>query len=198
MGGNDVRLRTDAKNVKNLNFLEIFGKLWPLVFRKRMIRQITALVLFCLMTVVVATSQPGLRFCLCLEEFFVANCECADSCVIEEASMNHDAGCCTGSCDLVSHETSLGDFSKICALSDCSLNIHFESSDFVESSNQVRSDLKDEHSKELSFPSIDLFSEESLACFLRSSIHGTRGSPSLHGRSLSTYPLYKRFSVFLV
>jgi len=163
-----------------------------------MVRKITALVLFCLMMVATATSQPGLRYCLCLNEFFITDCECADSCALEEIPESHDNESCTDHCDMVSQEASSENSSVLHAHSDCSRDIHFESNDFVESNNQVRSGTRDNHSKEISFSSVDLFSEESLACFLQSSIHGTRGSPSKVGINLPSLPLYKRFSVFLV
>ena len=162
-------LADNLQNMRNRNFLEIFGELRPLVLRKKMIRKIIALVLLCLMMVATATSQPGLRYCLCLNEFFVTDCECAESCSFEEISESHDDACCSDHCDVVSQEESSESSPVFDAHSDCSRDIHFESSSFVEFSNQVRSGTHDSRSKEIS--SVDFFSGDSLACFLRSSIH---------------------------
>lgn len=163
-----------------------------------MIRQITASILLCLMMVATATSQPGLRYCLCLQEFFITDCECADSCALEETSESHDDELCTDHCNEVSQETSSKSSPLLDIHSDCSRDIYFGTTSFVESSNQVRSGSRNSHPEEALSSFINFFSGDSLACFLQSSIHGTRGSPSKVGINLPSLPLYKRFSVFLV
>lgn len=155
-----------------------------------MVRKLTALILLCLMATATATSLPGLRFCLCLEKFFLTGCECAEFCSSETES-NSD---CYGDCSKDSPQPSSGP--NFC--SDCSTEVHFELDDFVESVSQIKSISVREQLDDTSDIGPGLMSEKSLACLIKCSVHGTRGSPSSVEKNLSSLPLYKRFSVFLV
>ena len=63
-----------------------------------MIHQFTALILSCLMLVVSATSQVGLRFCLCEQKIFFGECPCD---IVSPADEVATHSCCESCNDVV-------------------------------------------------------------------------------------------------
>ena len=92
-----------------------------------MLRKITALCLLSLMMVVAATSQGGLHYCLCLDEFYAGDCNCclesveADSC---------DADSCSSHCQ-EQLDSGAKDSERQCETGDCSVTLSLELDDHV-------------------------------------------------------------------
>lgn len=155
---------------------------------KMMFRKLTATVLLWLMLVVVATSQPGLGYCLCLHKVFVGECECLD--ITPEGTCSRVSG--EGSCKCSSQDTSEIDASPKRA-QDCSLNLcigldNFVVVDAAQTSSRDGSD---------SMAPPRQFGETAAAISHRSSIYGIRGSPPFVGL-IPSVPFRVRYSVFLV
>lgn len=153
-----------------------------------MFRTFTALVMLWLMLVGVATSQPGLSYCLCMQKVFAGECECLD--IIPEGTCSRVSN--EGSYDCSSQDTSELDESSPNRCQDCSLNLSIELDGFVGVPIQPHSrDGADSMTSPRQFGEIDA------AFLLRSSIYGIRGSPPFVGL-IPSVPLHVRYSVFLV
>ena len=142
-----------------------------------------------LMLVGVATSQPGLSYCLCIQKVFVGECECLD--LIPEGACSRVSG--EGSCDCSSQDISEIDEAPSNTGQDCSLSLSMELDNFV------GVDSIQTHSRDGAAPMASpwQFGETDGAFSLRSSIYGIRGSPPFVGL-IPSVPLRVRYSVFLV
>lgn len=157
---------------------------------KGMVRKFTALVLFWLMTVVVATSQPGLSYCLCLKTVFVGGCECVE--LVREGTCSRSGD--EGPCDCSSHDTAEIDEELPSLCQDCSLDLRLELDDFV----GVDSVRTPSHEGFELVPLPNEAEEINIVFSLKSSIHGIRGSPPPVAGLIPSVPLRVRYSVFLV
>ncbi|SHJ31969.1 hypothetical protein SAMN02745181_1751 [Rubritalea squalenifaciens DSM 18772] len=151
-------------------------------------RKLTALVMLWLMLVGISTSQPGLGYCLCIQNFFVGKCECLD--VIPEGACSRFSS--EESCDCSSQDTSEIDVSPNRG-QDCSLDLYMELDNFV-AVDSIQS-----HSRNGADPmaSPRSLGEIATAFSLTRSIHGIRGSPPFVGL-IPSVSLRVRYSVFLV
>lgn len=149
---------------------------------------LTALVMLWLMLVGVATSQPGLSYCLCIQKVFVGECKCLD--IIPEGTCSHVSS--EGSCNCFSQDISEIDAPPIRG-QDCSLSLSIDLDNFI----GVDATLP--HSRDIAAPvaSPILFGETTTAFFFTRSIHGIRGSPPFVGL-IPSVSLRVRYSVFLV
>lgn len=157
-----------------------------------MLRKITASVLFLLMTVVVATSQPGLRYCLCLEEVFFSNCEC-DTLVDDDECQNTLREENLDSDSFASKEDRTVE-SLYCTCEDCSTALSLNMEDHITGVGSVP--FESLKAIDLQLPAVIPDTINSLLS-LRSSILGIRGSPPFVGL-IPSEPLRVRYSVFLV
>lgn len=156
-----------------------------------MFRKLTAATLLWLMTLVVATSQPGLRYCLCLHEVYLSGCTCAnmpdgESCPHADRS-SEDSSKSFSASD--SDHLSLLD----CSCEDCSVSLAVDGNDYILTDHLSAHDFRD-HAASKSFPAnLEVVSPLQL----RTSIHGIRGSPPRPGL-IPSVPHRLRFSVFRV
>ncbi len=148
-----------------------------------MIQQLTALILSCLMLVVSATSQVGLRFCLCEKTMFMSECPCEEAPNVDVAS----SCSCSESCDDPVTETEY-------PCDDCDLTIVLE---FDECVPQWGSDFKvSSEILDLPFQSFvlsEILSPKANEILL---LEVSRGPPP--GLLRASTPLYLRHSVFLI
>ena len=157
---------------------------------QRMLRKGTALIMLWLMMVVVATSQPGLSYCLCLQEVFVGGCECPEP--------DHKNACSAesgeGSCNCGSQDTEIVAEDSLLPCQNCSLSLHMEFDHFL--ANDSVQTPGHEGTVHLFPPGqsgeIDTVSP------LISSIHGIRGSPPPIPGLIPSVSLRLKYSVFLV
>ena len=156
-----------------------------------MLRKFTATALFCLMMVITATSQTGLRYCLCLQTVFVGDCDCedlipSDSC----AKVSPKTSCCCA-CeeqDLCEEHTA-----EISLCDDCSVDLTLQLDDFTTAVS-----LKIEGKLSAATPSFTSppFQIEIPTSISHRSTNRTRGPPAY--LVVSPVPLFIRHSVFLV
>lgn len=143
------------------------------------------------MTLVVATSQPGLRYCLCLNEVYLSECGCMDR---SDNDFHLHTSQTSGhqSEFLLANETVAS--AKIdCSCDDCSVSLAADNSDFVSidhSLSQNYRDLSDSKNFNTDSRVMSLLQ-------LRTKIHGVRGSPCLTGL-IPSVPHRLRFSVFRI
>ena len=156
---------------------------------KMMFRKLTALVLLWLMLVVVATSQPGLSYCLCIQKVFAGECECLE--IVPEGTCSRVSG--EGPCGCSSQDTSEIVENPPNPCQDCSLNLCIELDTFV-GVTPIQT-----HSRDGADPmaSPRQFGETDTAFSLISSIYAIRGSPPFEG-FIPSVPLRVMYSVFLV
>jgi hypothetical protein len=174
---------------KNLShFAGISMSLIPLT--QRMVRKGTALILLWLMTVVVATSQPGLSYCLCLQTVFVGECECVD--LIHEGTCSRV--CDEAPCDCCSQDSSRHDDVPSSPCQDCSLQLQLDLDDFVGADSIP---TPSHEGFELMSCPVQL-REVDIVSSLKNSIHGIRGSPPPIAGLIPSISLRVRYSVFLV
>lgn len=149
-------------------------------------RGLIAFALLMLMTVVVATSQPGLRYCLCFETAFFGNCECVSGVHCAGGEVACDSHACA--CQAGAGEAAL----KSCE--DCSIDLSIDLGDFA--------DVTARGAGEKSLPpllvSLSMDRESNLSPRSQSVefvlAHGSP-PPLAECRSM---PLHVRFAVFLV
>lgn len=155
-----------------------------------MIQKGIALILLWLMTVVVAVSQPGLRYCLCIHEISVGECQCPGT-VHQEGCTS---ACDDGSCDCSSRDTS-GPEDQTCFFNlDCSVILQMELADFLGSSPHQNISLDGPDSPSFPIPFVTLDCRPLLHGF----VHEIRGSPPPLAKLGPSVPLRVRYSVFLV
>lgn len=108
-----------------------------------MIRKVTAICLLFLMMVAAATSQAGLRYCLCLEEIYVADCNCC----FELANTNSCVSEACSSCSQEQEKSTLVDSVCQCDTGDCSIALSLDLDDYFNPSvNYSSSDKGDNYS----------------------------------------------------
>lgn len=157
-----------------------------------MLRKLTALFLILLMTVASATSQVGLRYCFCLETVFVGDCECAE--LFSTGDSTRASAESSDACDCSGCAQNEKKVAEISLCNDCSVDVPLQTDDFASA--------RGEQILSKSFPLVlGFISPSNTADFLaparRSSVHGTRGSPTPFV-AVSAVPLFIRHSVFLV
>lgn len=156
-----------------------------------MVRKLTALFLFSLMMVATATSQAGLRYCLCLETLFVGECECSE--LVSAGDCPRTFTKAGDSCECSGCEISEEPTAETSLRNDCLIDLTFQMGDF---SGAAGGDGIGKSA------SVDLgvifssYSTEFSAPARCSSSNGTRGPPPC--RVVSPVPLFIRHSVFLV
>lgn len=155
-----------------------------------MVRKGTTLIMFWLMTVVVATSQPGLNYCLCLETIFVGECECID--LVNEGTCSRASD--EGPCDCSSQDSTEIREEIFTPCQDCILSLRLELDDFV----GVDSIQTPSHEGFELVPLPNKAGEIDIAFSLKNSIHGIRGSPPAVTGLVPSVSLRVRYSVFLV
>ena len=154
-----------------------------------MVRKGTALILLLLMMVVVATSQPGLSYCLCFQKVFLSGCPCQD--LVEEEACSHT---CDGDlCDCSSQDAAEINQVNLSPCQDCPLSLQLEIGDFVGADSSQNTPHAGGH---LTPPG--QFGELEVAISLKDSIHGIRGSPPPDAGEIPPISLRVRYSVFLV
>lgn len=156
-----------------------------------MFRKIQAVILLWLMTLAVATSQPGLRYCLCLHDFYLNDCACA--LLYDDEFCQVTARFPGESLKVLSSAESENVSPLKCLPEDCSIGLSFDESNYI--SNELISVPKLPEQSEASqvVANIDVMNP----LRLRSVIHGIRGSPQFAGL-IPSLPHRLRFSVFLV
>lgn len=154
-----------------------------------MVRKGTALILFWLMMVVVATSQPSLGYCLCLQKVFLVECPCYN--LVEEENCSHVCG--GDFCDCSSQETAAIDAVHFAPCNDCTLSLQLKLDEFVGADSFQRTH-HDGETLAVSWQSREIEPPISL----KDSIHGIRGSPPPDAGLIPSVPLRVRYSVFLV
>jgi len=159
-----------------------------------MVLKLTASVLLGLMMVVTATSQAGVRYCLCLQTILIGDCACHELVSPEKRpGKGADAGgCCEctakgGSIAVEKQEAEnpLGN--------DCCIKLTVEINDFTTSGGLEFSAKFSPTPVLISSPS----SEIGIPAVVRNcSLNQTRGPPRLS--VVPSVPLFLRHSVFLV
>jgi hypothetical protein len=154
-----------------------------------MYRKLTALFLICLMAVASATSQAGLRYCLCLHTVFVGDCGCSELVSVGNCPRASADSCGCSGCsqnEEVAAEISL--------CNDCSVDLSLKLDDYTSAEGK-------QLISKSSFASLGFVSPSNATGFLvparRISVHGTRGSPPPF-LAVSSVPLFVRHSVFLI
>lgn len=152
-----------------------------------MIRKLTATVLFCLMMVATATSQAGLRYCLCFHTVSAGDCECEE--LVE-------AGICPLGNEK-SPDLGLGQEKKDSSLlsyeDPCSSALSAVLGEYLQLQNpQI---LAKNSAPTLTYISSG-YQDDLPSPKLNSSVNGTRGSPPY--LAISSVPLFLRHSVFLI
>lgn len=153
-----------------------------------MFRQFTAFVLFTLMTAMTATGQYGLRYCSCLHELFISDCECAE--LVENGSCQLSETCESPACgkrQTVPDSYSTDELSRNCFVD---LYIHLDDFDASEVSQLKCADKKAPSSAPLAL--IPTWRDG-----FAPSATGNRGPPPFVGL-IPSEPLRVRYSVFLV
>jgi hypothetical protein len=151
--------------------------------------KLTAFFLICLMGVASATSQAGLRYCLCLQTVFVGDCGCSElvsagSCTRASADSCGCSGCAKN--EKAAAEMSLS--------KDCSVDLSLKLDDFISAKGKQL--ISKSFSVRLGFVSPSN-TPDFLVPARRISVHGTRGSPPPF-LGVSSVPLFLRHSVFLI
>ncbi len=152
-----------------------------------MVRKGTALILLWLMTVVVATSQPGLTYCLCLQQVLVGECSCRD--LVEEETCSQEC-----SCDCSSQETPEIDEEPHAPCQDCLQSLWLDLDDFVGTDSPQTSSHEGDNLQ----TSPEQFGEIDTTAVLISSSYGIRGSPPPIAGLIPSVSLRVRYSVFLI
>ncbi|MFT6861609.1 MAG: hypothetical protein ACJAVK_000161 [Akkermansiaceae bacterium] len=156
-----------------------------------MLRKFTASVLICLMMAVTATSQTGLRYCLCFQTIFVGDCDCekqipSDRC----AGVSPETSCCCA-CSEEDHPEE--EVAEISLCNNCTVNLTLQLDHFT---TAVHSEIMGKLSPATSsFPS-PLYQIEIPTSIRHCSTYRTRGPPPY--TVVSLVPLFIRHSVFLV
>jgi len=150
-----------------------------------MVRKITAITLLLLMTATTVMSQRGLRYCLCLDELFVGECECAEF-VPSDSFVDscHSDACCS--------EGDVEDGIEIHAPKDCNVDLFLEVAEY--SSPHEKKSKEETIFKPIFLPLIEAIT---MAPIKLRSVNGPRGPPPLLVTA-SSVPLFLRHSVFLV
>jgi len=152
----------------------------------RMIHQLTALILSCLMLVVSATSQVGLHFCQCEKTVFMGDCPCDEIPKVDEVT---PCSCCE-SCE--SGDESVPETPNPC--DDCDLTIDLEFDDCIP---QLGNDYKIASEQLLtSFQSYSADESFSLQASEVTPLEIRGGPPPNLLRA--TTPLFLRHSEFLI
>lgn len=154
-----------------------------------MLHKCTALFLAWVMTMVVAISQPGVQYCLCIDEFFVAECDCYDL----PYQVNQPL---TGSkkiCNCTSEHTAIINSQDLVDCSSCIVSLSIELEDYV-GLDSLQIGMK--NGQDI-VPLAVLVEKMDFAFSVRKSIHGIRGSPSSRVLA-SQIPLYISYSVYLI
>lgn len=154
-----------------------------------MVHQLTAAVLLALMTLVTATSQQGLNYCVCLEEVLVGSCECP----VETQDTTEP--CCSHldhseTCD---DQDSAGNHTLKCGSRDCLVSLYFETDDFQNSIQELR--VSPENSGDISSSQSD--HSFALSAVFPCKANEKRGPPGREPFPTSV-PLFVRHSVFLL
>ena len=155
-----------------------------------MLRKGTTLIMLWLMTVVIATSQPGLSYCFCLKGFFVGECECVE--LVKEGTCPRV--CDEGRCDNALQETSEIEEELPHPCQDCSLSLQLELDDFI----GVNSIQTPNHEGFEFITPLGQSGEIDFLFSFKNSFHGIRGSPPPVAGLASSVPLRVWYSVFLV
>lgn len=154
-----------------------------------MFHKCTALFLVWVMTMAVAISQPGLQYCLCLDEVFVGGCECYELLHSESDQLVGNER----HCRYESKHTSEFNSQDIVDCSSCAVSLSIElgdyvGSDFVQIEKKNRQDI---------VPLAVQVEKMDCAFSVRISIHGIRESPSSRVLA-SQLPLYIKYSFYLI
>ena len=156
-----------------------------------MLRKTTALTLLWLMTMVVATSQPGLRYCLCLETAFVGDCDCVAVLAPEQCvGYSNDL---TAPCACQFHVDHREFHASSC--SGCAVDLFIGPNHFVD--DVASRDFTLDKPGVIALIKFCSGNGSSLLPPLRARVHGIRGSPPPLVVN-SSVPLRVRYSVFLV
>lgn len=154
-----------------------------------MVHKCTALFLAWVMTMAIAVSQPGLQYCLCLDEVFVGGCECYElsPCESDQVVGNEKHSHCEAK------HTSEFNRQDIVDCSSCAISLSMELGDYV-GSDFVHIEKK--NGQDI-VPLAVQVEKMDFAFSVRKSIHGIRGSPSSRVLA-SQIPLYISYSVYLI
>lgn len=135
------------------------------------------------MTVVVVTSQPGLGYCLNLDEVFIGDCHCEDV-VPPDLSAEDPCTCCSD------HSPEVED-KQPSPCRDCSLSLHLDLDDFI-----VASSLRTPNPDEAGLTISQFLSER--APLSLDSKRAIRRSPPPSSDLLPPIVPRKRATVFLI
>lgn len=166
-----------------------FWEVWidsKTVGTERITQRLIALALLLLMTVVVATSQPGLRYCFCFGTASLGGCECLSSSQCEDGGV----ACAADPCG---HEAE-GEQVYLKTCGNCSVEIFVDLDEFVDVT--VRGALEKTFPSHVPGNSVirDYNASPPLRC---AGFDEARGSPPLPVE-YSSAPLRVRYLVFLV
>lgn len=153
-----------------------------------MINKITAAFLLWVMTMTAAMSQPGLRFCLCLNEVFVGECECVD--LISEGTCPINDACSSGSC---SPDDDSGQATAEMISLGCLIDLFVSLEDFAPTGSR---DANEGSERTGDFSSLPATGKYLLPTTPPSLVYGSRGPPC--DVIAPSVPLFIRHSVFLV
>jgi hypothetical protein len=154
-----------------------------------MFQKFCAVLLFLLMVVAVATTQRGLRYCLCLDELFVGGCECAS--LVDSSTCPNALSCDSGSCCSSESKEDGSEYSE--NLSTCFIDLYWDLGQYSGASSETPKTSSSIGSVGLSF-----FAEPfQLDPQSRQVSNGVRGPPDPPAVDYSV-PIFIRHSVFLV
>lgn len=154
-----------------------------------MFQKFCAVLLFLLMVVAVATTQRGLRYCLCLDELFVGGCECAS--LVDSSTCPNALSCDSGSCCSGESKEDGSEYSE--NLSTCFIDLYWDFGLYSGTSSETPNFRSLIGSADPSF-----FTEPfQLNPQSRQVSNGVRGPPDPPAVDCSV-PIFIRHSVFLV
>ncbi|MGJ8673086.1 hypothetical protein [Rubritalea sp.] len=142
-----------------------------------MVKKLTGIFLLGVMALLITLKHPAFNYCLCLESFKLADCECYEEQVVES-----ECGTC---CPMEQERSCKTDGES----DDCFVSLMFDAGEFVQTETFQYSDACElAELAPVEFLLVDGYELESLAPI--------RGSPDTH--PLYAEPLYVRHSVYLL
>jgi len=154
-----------------------------------MFQKFCAVLLFLLMVVAVATTQRGLRYCLCLDDLFVGGCECAS--LVDSSICPNSVSCDSEKCSCGEPKEDGSEYSE--NLSTCFMDLYWDFGQYSGASSETPNFRSLIGSVGPSF-----FTEPfQLNPGSRQVSNGVRGPPDTPVVDYSV-PIFIRHSVFLV
>lgn len=155
-----------------------------------MIQKLTAAFLLWMMSMTVVMAQPGLRYCLCVNEIFLGDCKCSETSDPEPAP----SSCCSHCGECASHATPTTKLQICSNPGDCTVDLFMDLGDY---SSPSPPDLQSSPDKFLKSPPYLPATSLVPSKIFRDAAHHVRGPPP-PSHSIRLVPLFLSHSVFLL